>query len=70
MGIEFQKATFRKTSVKLAVFRSLSQSLEKCKNTKKWPRSHVEAGESCGFILESLRQTQNVTKSVSFIFLH
>ena len=34
MGTEFQKATFRKTSVKLAVFRSLSQSLEKCKNTK------------------------------------
>ena len=31
-------------------WRFCNPKFKKWKNTKKWPRSHVEAGKTCGFI--------------------
>ena len=36
---------------------SVVQSLKSAKNTKKWPRSHVEAEKTCGFIAGIACQT-------------
>ena len=42
---------------------------EKWKDTKKSSRYHIEVEKACGFIPCILCQTENMTKSVSLVFL-